>query len=208
MGHKINPTSLRLPSQKNWQSKWFAGKNYADFLLSDVKIRRTIEQKLTKRAGVARVDIERSASNVNVIIHTSKPGVVIGRGGSGIEELKKALAKVSELPLQVTIEEVRKPDLNALLVAENVANQLERRISFRRAMRVVADNVQKSGAKGFKVAIAGRLGGADMARRESNSFGSIPLSTIKADIDYAQTVARTTYGIIGVKVWIYKGDKE
>ncbi len=208
MGQKINPISLRLPLEKNWQSKWFSTKNYRDYLVQDIKIRRAVERKLTKRSGLAKVDIERSASSINVIIHTSKPGVVIGRGGSGVEELKKILTKLVGGSVQLTIEEVKRPELNALLVAENVASQLERRVSFRRAMRMANENSQKAGSKGFKVTVAGRLGGAELSRRETAGFGSIPLATLKANIDYAQTTAHTTYGVIGVKVWIYKGDKE
>lgn len=208
MGHKINPTSLRLQLNKNWQSKWFATKDYATFLVQDIKLRRAIEAKFGKRSGLARIDIERSKNSISIVIHTSKPGIVIGRGGSGAEELKTILQKIVPTSIQISVEEIKKPDLSATLVAENIAMQLEKRMSFRRVMRVAADNVTKAGAKGFKVNIAGRLGGADMARRESNSFGSIPLQTIKADIDFAKTIARTTYGVIGVKVWIYRDEKE
>lgn len=207
MGQKINPRSMRLQLDKDWQSKWFATKDYADHLIEDLKLRKAVEKKLGKRAGAARIDIERSPNLLIVTIYTSKPGVVIGRGGSGAEELKKILSKMTADPIKVSIEEVKKPETNALLVAENVASQLERRISFRRAMKVAVDNAIKSGAKGAKVAVAGRLNGAEMARRDSAVQGSIPLHTLRADIDYAQAVARTTYGVIGVKAWIYKGDK-
>ncbi len=207
MGQKVNPRSMRLQVDKQWQSRWFATKDYATQLIEDIKLRRTIEAKLGKRAGLAKIIIERSTNLLAVTIHTSKPGVVIGRGGSGAEELKKLLSKVSTKPVKISIEEVKKPETNAALVAENVASQLERRISFRRAMKMAAENAMKSGAKGAKVMVAGRLNGAEMARREKVIQGSIPLHTIRADIDYAYTIARTTYGVIGVKVWIYKGDK-
>lgn len=207
MGQKINPRSMRLQIDRDWQSRWYADKDYATFLIEDLKLRAAVQRKLSKRAGVARIDIERTAGQLVVTIHTSKPGVVIGRGGSGAEELKTLLAKLAGRPIKVSIEEVKKPETNAMLVAENIASQLERRISFRRAMRMSVENAMKSGVQGAKVAVAGRLNGAEMARRENVSQGSIPLHTLRADIDYAQALARTTYGIIGVKVWIYKGTK-
>jgi small subunit ribosomal protein S3 len=207
MGQKVNPRSMRLQVDKDWQSRWFATKDYAPQLIADIKLRRAVEKKLGKRAGLAKIVIERSPNVLQVQIFTSKPGVVIGRGGSGTDELKKILTKVAGTDVRVSIEEVKKPETNAALVAENIASQLERRISFRRAMRMAAENAMKSGAQGAKVMVAGRLNGAEMARRETTSQGSIPLHTIRADIDYAYTVAKTTYGIIGVKVWIYKGEK-
>jgi len=207
MGQKINPRSMRLQIDHDWQSRWYADRDYATFLIQDLKLRAAISAKLNKRAGVARVDIERSPGQIVVTIHTSKPGVVIGRGGSGAEELKSLLAKIVGSPVKVSIEEVKKPEMNAMLVAENVAGQLERRISFRRAMKMSVENAMKSGALGAKVAIAGRLNGAEMARRENVSQGSIPLHTLRADIDFAQALAKTTYGVIGVKVWVYKGTK-
>ena len=207
MGQKINPRSMRLQIDHDWQSRWYADRDYATFLIQDLKLRAAISGKLNKRAGVARVDIERSPGQIVVTIHTSKPGVVIGRGGSGAEELKALLAKIVGGPVKVSIEEVKKPELNAMLVAENVAGQLERRISFRRAMKMSVENAMKSGALGAKVAIAGRLNGAEMARRENVSQGSIPLHTLRAGIDFAQALAKTTYGVIGVKVWVYKGSK-
>jgi small subunit ribosomal protein S3 len=207
MGQKINPRSMRLQVDHDWQSRWYADRDYATFLIQDLKLRAAISKKLNKRAGVARVDIERSPGQLIVTIHTSKPGVVIGRGGSGAEELKTLLAGIVGGPVKVSIEEVKKPEMNAMLVAENVAGQLERRISFRRAMKMSVENAMKSGALGAKVAIAGRLNGAEMARRENVSQGSIPLHTLRADIDYAQALAKTTYGVIGVKVWVYKGSK-
>ena len=208
MGHKVNPRSMRLQIDRDWQSRWFAnGNGYAANLIEDIKIRRALASKLNKRAGVARIDIERSTKLVTVTIHTSKPGVVIGRGGSGAEELKKLLAKISSQPVKVSIEEVKRPETNAMLVAENLAGQLERRVSFRRAMKMSAENAMKSGCLGAKVTVSGRLNGAEMSRRETVAQGSIPLHTLRADIDYAQALARTTYGVIGVKVWIYKGTK-
>jgi len=207
MGQKINPRSMRLQVDHDWQSRWYADRDYATQLIQDLKIRRAIAAKLSKRAGVSRVDIERSPGQIVVSIHTSKPGVVIGRGGSGAEELKTMLSKIASGPVKVSIEEVKKPETNAQLVAENVASQLERRISFRRAMKMAVENAIKSGALGAKVAIAGRLNGAEMARREHVSQGSIPLHTLRADIDYGPALAKTTFGVIGVKVWIYKGTK-
>lgn len=207
MGQKVNPRSLRLQLDKDWSSKWFASKDYAERLIEDVNLRRAIAKKLSRRASVARVDIERSASQLTVTIYTAKPGVVIGRGGSGAEELKKMLNKIVGSPVKVSIEEIKRPETNAKLVAENIAGQLERRISFRRAMKMSVENAMKSGAKGAKVMVAGRLNGAEMGRREKVANGSIPLHTLRADIDYAHAEARTTYGIIGVKVWIHKGTK-
>jgi small subunit ribosomal protein S3 len=207
MGQKVNPRSMRLQVDKDWSSKWFAEKDYATQLINDVKIRRTLDKQLNRRAGVSRVDIERSPNLVTVTIYTAKPGVVIGRGGAGAEELKKLLTKVVGGAVKVSIEEVKKPETNAKLIAENIAGQLERRIAFRRAMKMAAENAIKSGALGAKVTVAGRLNGAEMSRRETTANGSIPLHTLRADIDYAQALARTTYGIIGVKVWVYKGTK-
>lgn len=207
MGQKINPRSMRLQVDHDWQSRWYADREYATFLIQDIKIRKAIAGKLNKRAGVARVDIERSPGQIVVTIHTSKPGIVIGRGGSGAEELKSLLAKVVGGPVKVSIEEVKKPEINAALVAENIASQLERRISFRRAMKMAVENALKGGALGAKVMVAGRLNGAEMARRESVSQGSIPLHTLRADIDFSHALAKTTYGVIGVKTWIYKGTK-
>lgn len=207
MGQKVNPRSLRLQIDRDWQSRWYADREYANFLIEDLKLRRSVQTKLSKRAGVARIDIERSPGQLIVTIHTSKPGVVIGRGGSGAEELKSMLAKIAGGPVKVSIEEVKKPETNATLVAENIAGQLERRIGFRRAMKMAAENALKGGALGAKVTVAGRLNGAEMARRETVAQGSIPLHTLRADIDYAHGLARTTYGVIGVKVWIYKGTK-
>jgi small subunit ribosomal protein S3 len=207
MGQKINPRSMRLQLDRDWQSKWYADRNYATQLIEDLRLRNALSKKLSKRAGVSKVEIERSPNQLVVTIHTAKPGVVIGRGGSGAEEIKKMLAVIVGGPVKVSIEEVKKPEINAMLVAENIASQLERRISFRRAMKMSVENAMKSGALGAKVTISGRLNGNEMARRETVSQGSIPLHTLRADIDYAQAIAKTTFGVIGVKVWIYKGTK-
>ena len=207
MGQKVNPRSMRLQVDRDWQSRWFAGRDYAKFLVEDIQIRKAIAAKYTKRAGIARVDIERQPGQMTVTIHTSKPGVVIGRGGSGAEELKTILSKIASSPIKVSIEEVKRPEVNAMLVAENIASQLERRISFRRAMKMSVENAMKSGAQGAKVIVSGRLNGAEMSRRETVAQGSIPLHTLRADIDSAQALARTTFGVIGVKVWIHKGSK-
>jgi small subunit ribosomal protein S3 len=207
MGQKINPRSMRLQIDKDWQSKWFGGRDYASNLIGDIKLRRAAEKKLGRRASAARIDIERSPKLITVTVYTAKPGVVIGRGGSGAEELKNLLVKLAGGPVKVSIEEIKRPEINAKLVAENIAGQLERRISFRRAMKMASENALKAGAKGAKVTVAGRLNGAEMGRRETVANGSIPLHTLRADIDYAHAEARTTYGVIGVKVWIYKGNK-
>lgn len=207
MGHKVNPRSFRLQIDKNWSSRWFASKGFATNLVEDLNIRKAVTKQVGKRASVAEVVIERSPNAVNVQIFTAKPGVVIGRGGSGIEELKKALAKQTKSPIKISIEEVKRPETSAVLVAENIASQLERRIGFRRAMKMTAENSMKSGIKGIKIGVAGRLNGAEMARREKVSLGSVPLHTLRADIDYGFALAHTTYGVIGVKVWIYKGDR-
>ena len=206
MGQKINPRSMRLQLDKQWQSKWFADETYATQLVEDIRLREAAEKKLTRRASVSSIDIERSPSLITITIYTAKPGVVIGRGGSGAEELKSLLSKIASAPVKVSIEEVKKPETNARLVAENIASQLERRIGFRRAMKMAAENAVKGGAKGAKVMVAGRLNGSEMGRREQVANGSIPLHTLRANIDFAQVEARTTYGVIGIKVWIYKGD--
>jgi small subunit ribosomal protein S3 len=208
MGQKVNPISMRLQVNKDWRSKWFAGKkDYAKFLQDDLYVRRMIQGKLGSRAAISKVDIERSPNLVSVTINTAKAGVVIGRGGAGAQELKAAIEKVYGIPVRVNIEEVKKPELQAKLVAENIAHQLERRIAFRRATKSAAGATMRAGAKGIRIEVAGRLGGAEMSRREKTVEGSVPLHTLRADIDYAQ--ARASYpgsGIIGVKVWIYKGE--
>jgi small subunit ribosomal protein S3 len=205
MGHKVNPTSMRLQLNKDWQSKWISSKRaYSANLAEDIKIRQYLEKTISKRAGIDKVETERSRNTLNIIIHSSKPGVIIGRGGAGIEELKKQLQKIVDSPLQLKIEEVKRPELKAKLVAENVANQLERRFSYKRAMKSVADASMQAGANGVKIVVAGRIGGNEMARREKELVGSIPLHTLRANIDYGQAVANTTSGTVGIKVWVYR----
>lgn len=205
MGQKVNPTSLRLSTRRNWQSKWFAEKDFKAQLTQDIEIRKTVAGLLGFRAGVASIEIERSTGQITVIINTSKPGVVIGRSGAGADAIKKALKKLTGEDVKLNIEEVKNAEAVAQLVAENVASQLERRMAFRRVIKGAVEAAVKSGTLGAKVSVSGRLNGAEMARRESTVQGSIPLHTIKADIEYGTAEAHTTYGIIGVKVWIYKG---
>lgn len=208
MGQKVNPISMRLQVNKDWRSKWFADKKqYADFLKQDLQARHLIDKKLGSRAAISKVDIERSPNLVTVTIQTAKAGVVIGRGGSGAAELKDAIEKIYGVPVRVNIEEIKRPELQAKLVAENIAHQLERRIAFRRAIKSSGGAAMRAGAKGIRIEVAGRLGGMEMSRREKEVQGSVPLHTLRADIDYAK--AEALYpgaGIIGVKVWIYKGE--
>lgn len=208
MGQKVNPISMRLQLNKDWRSKWFANKrDYAKLLTQDLAVRKYIIDKLGSRASINKVDIERSPNLVSVTIATAKAGVVIGRGGAGVQELKDAIEKIFGIPARVNIEEVKKPELYAKLVAENIAHQLERRISFRRAMKSAAAATMRAGAKGVRIEIAGRLGGAEMSRREKEVQGSVPLHTVRADIDFHHAKAKYPgSGIIGVKVWIYKGE--
>ena len=208
MGQKVNPISMRLQVNKNWRSKWFASKQeYAKFLTDDLAVRKVITKKLGSRAAINQVDIERSPNLVTVTIHTAKAGVVIGRGGVGVNELKAEIQKIYGGEVRVNIEEIKKPELYAKLVAENIANQLERRIAFRRATKMAAAATMRSGAKGIRIEVAGRLNGADMSRREKIVEGSVPLHTLRADIDFAKASAQSPgAGIIGVKVWIYKGE--
>jgi small subunit ribosomal protein S3 len=207
MGQKVNPISMRLQVNKDWRSKWFVNKrDYAKFLKDDLAVRRLINRKLGSRAAINKVDITRTPNLVTITIATAKAGVVIGRGGTGAAELKDAIEKIYATPTRVNIEEVKKPDLYAKLVAENIAHQLERRMSFRRAVKSTAAATMRAGAKGVRIEVAGRLNGAEMSRREKEVAGSVPLHTLRADIDYAQVNARTVAGIIGVKVWIYKGE--
>lgn len=207
MGQKVNPISMRLQVNKDWRSKWFANKReYARYLKEDLEVRRLIENKLGSRAAINKVDIERSPNLVTVTITTAKAGVVIGRGGTGVQELKVAIEKIYGVPARVNIEEVKKPELYAKLVAENIGFQLERRMSFRRAIKSSAANTMRAGAKGIRIEVSGRLNNSEMARREKEIQGSVPLHTLRADIDYAYVPARTPAGIIGVKVWIYKGE--
>jgi len=207
MGQKVNPISMRLQVNKDWRSKWFAGKReYAKYLSDDLAVRRMITNNLGSRAAINKVDIERSPNLVTVTIHTAKAGVVIGRGGSGAQELKSKIEKIYSVPVRVNIEEIKKSELFAKLVAENIAYQLERRMSFRRAVKSSAANTMRAGAKGVRIEVAGRLNGAEMSRREKEVAGSVPLHTIRADIDFAKVAAKTAAGTIGVKVWIYKGE--
>ncbi len=205
MGQKVNPHGLRVGVIKNWDSKWYADAEFADYLIEDNEIRKFLKKKLYS-AGVAKIEIERASGRVKVIIHTAKPGVVIGKGGSEIEKLKVEVQKITKEKLLIDIKEVKRPDRDAQLVAENIAQQLENRVSFRRAMKSTMGRSMKSGAKGIKTAVSGRLGGADIARTEFYSEGTIPLQTLRADIDYGFAEADTTYGKIGVKVWIYNGE--
>ncbi len=208
MGQKVNPISMRLQVNKDWRSKWFASKkDYAAALTQDLAVRRLIEKKIGSRGAINRVDIERSPNIVTVTIYTAKAGVVIGRGGSGAQELKAAVEKIYGTQVRVNIEEIKKPELYAKLVAENIANQIERRIAFRRAIKSSAAATMRAGAKGVRIEIAGRLNGAEMSRREKEIQGSVPLHTLRADIDYGYVRAKQpSAGIIGIKVWIYKGE--
>ncbi len=205
MGQKVNPHGLRVGIIKDWDSKWYAESEYADFLVEDYNIRKFLKKKLYA-AGVSRIEIERASDRVKVIIYTAKPGVVIGKGGAEIEVTKKELSKLTDKKVLVDIKEIKRPDRDAQLVAENIAQQLENRIAFRRAMKSCIGRTMKSGALGIKTACSGRLGGADIARTEFYSEGTIPLQTLRADIDYGFAEADTTYGKVGVKVWIYKGE--
>ena len=205
MGQKVNPHGLRVGVIKDWDSKWYAESEFADYLIEDNKIRTYLKKRLYS-AGVAKIEIERASGRVKVIIYTAKPGVVIGKGGSEIEKVKAEVQKFVTGKLLVDIKEVKRPDRDAQLVAENIAQQLENRVSFRRAMKSCMGRSMKSGIKGIKTAVAGRVGGADIARTEFYSEGTIPLQTLRADIDYGFAEADTTYGKLGVKVWIYKGE--
>lgn len=205
MGQKVNPHGLRVGIIKDWDSKWYAEADFADYLVEDYNIRKFLKKKLYS-AGISKIEIERASDRVKVIIYTAKPGVVIGKGGNEIEVTKAALQKFTTKKLVVDIKEVKRPDREAQLVAENIALQLENRISFRRAMKSSMGRSLKAGAKGIKTSVSGRLGGADMARTEFYSEGTIPLQTLRADIDYGFAEADTTYGKLGVKVWIYKGE--
>jgi small subunit ribosomal protein S3 len=198
---------MRLQVNKDWRSKWFVEKrDYAKFLKNDLDVRKLIDKKVGSRGAINRVEISRTANLVTVTITTAKAGVVIGRGGQGVQELKDTIEKIYGIPARVNIEEIKKPELFAKLVAENIAFQLERRMSFRRAIKSSAANTMRAGAKGIRIEVAGRLNGAEMSRREKEVAGSVPLHTIRADIDYAHVNAKTVAGIIGVKVWIYKGE--
>ena len=205
MGQKVNPHGLRVGVIKEWDSKWYADADFSDYLVEDYNIRKFLKEKLFA-AGISKIEIERASDRVKVIIHTAKPGVVIGKGGNEIEVTKKELSKLTDKKVLVDIKEIKRPDKDAQLVAENIAQQLENRVSFRRAMKSVMSRTMKAGALGIKTSCSGRLGGADMARTEFYSEGTIPLQTLRADIDYGFAEADTTYGKVGVKVWIYKGE--
>lgn len=206
MGQKVHPTGIRLGIVKDWTSKWYAdSKDFANTLNMDLKVRDFIKKKL-KSASVSRVQIERPANNARITIHTARPGIVIGKKGEDVERLRQDVTKMMGNPVSINIEEIRKPELDAALVAENVAQQLERRIMFRRAMKRAVQNAMRLGAQGIKIRVAGRLNGADIARAEWYHEGRVPLHTLRADIDYGTIEANTTYGIIGVKVWVFKGE--
>jgi small subunit ribosomal protein S3 len=206
MGQKVNPHGLRVGIIKDWDTKWYASdKNFGDLLVEDNNIRKHIKDKLYT-AGISRIEIERAANKVKVNVHTAKPGLVIGKGGAGIEELRKELENLTGKGVLVNITEIKTPEIDAHLVAENIAAQLEKRISFRRAMKQAMSRAMKLGAKGIKTSVSGRLGGAEIARTEHYHEGTIPLQTLRADIDYGFAEANTTYGKIGVKTWIYKGE--
>ncbi|MFC4075408.1 30S ribosomal protein S3 [Salinithrix halophila] len=205
MGQKVNPVGLRVGVIRDWESKWYGDKDYANMLHEDIKIREYLAKRL-KDAAVSTVEIERAANRVNLTIHTAKPGMVIGKGGSEVEALRQQLSKLSGKKIHININEIKNPELDARLVAENIAQQLERRISFRRAMKQTIQRTLRSGAKGVRTQVSGRLGGADIARTEGYNEGTVPLHTLRADIDYGTAEAHTTYGRIGVKVWIYRGE--
>ncbi|MGY5339294.1 30S ribosomal protein S3 [Levilactobacillus spicheri] len=205
MGQKVNPTGLRVGIIRDWEAKWYAEKDFAAYLREDLQIRKFIEKRLVD-ASVSTVEIERAANRVNISIHTAKPGMVIGKGGSEVENLRKELNALTGKRVHIDIVEIKKPDLDAKLVGENIARQLEGRVAFRRAMRQTMQRTMRSGAKGIKTQVAGRLNGADMSRVESYADGTVPLHTLRADIDYAWVEAHTTYGSLGVKTWIYRGE--
>lgn len=208
MGQKINPISFRLPVNKNWSSRWFANKkDFAKWLAEDDEIRKKIEKRFISRPTISQIEIERSANLITVTIHTAKAGVVIGKGGAGVTALKSEIEKIASLPVRINIEEVRRPEFSAKLIAENIARQLERRANFRRSMKMAAQNTITAGAKGVRIQVAGRLNGAEMARTEKLIEGSVPLHTLRADIDYYCERAQTPAGILGVKVWVNKGER-
>ncbi|KAF1681841.1 30S ribosomal protein S3 [Veillonella sp. R32] len=205
MGQKVNPHGLRVGIVKDWDAKWYADKDYAANLHEDVLIRNFLKKTLFI-AGISRIEIERINKRIKLTIHTAKPGMVIGRGGAGIEDIRKALKRFTDKQIDVNIAEIKQADMDSVLVAENIASQLERRIGFRRAMKQAVGRTMRLGAKGIKIMVSGRLGGAEIARSESYREGSIPLHTLRANIDYGTAEAHTTYGCIGIKVWIYKGE--
>lgn len=205
MGQKVNPTGIRLGIVKDWNSKWYAGKRYGELLIQDIKLRESLKKKLMP-AAVSRILIERPANNAVVTVFSARPGVIIGKKGGGIEALKNEISQFLNVPVHLNIEEVKKPELDSTLVAESIAQQLEQRVMFRRAMKRAVTSAMKAGAKGVKICVSGRLGGAEIARSEWYREGRVPLHTFRADVDYGTAEAKTTYGIIGVKVWIFKGE--
>lgn len=206
MGQKVNPHGLRIGIIKDWDTKWYSGdKNFSELLIEDVKIRKYIKKKLYA-SGISRMEIERAANKIKINVNTAKPGLVIGKGGTGIEELRKEIESLTGKSVLINISEIKAPEMDAQLVSENIASQLEKRISFRRAMKQAMSRAMKLGAKGIRTSVSGRLGGAEIARTEHYHDGTIPLQTLRADIDYGFAEAATTYGKIGVKVWIYKGE--
>lgn len=206
MGQKVNPKSIRLKINELWLSKWFSKNSYRDNLIADLKIRRELEKKL-KEAAISKIEISRDSNKVTVNIYSGRPGVVIGRGGSGTEDLKKLLVNFIKDKIQINIIEVKKPDADAAIIAQSVANQIEKRIPYRRAVKQTIERAKTAGIKGIKIMVSGRLNGAEIARSEKMAFGTVPLSTFKSDIDYKYLVASTTYGTIGIKVWVYKGER-
>jgi small subunit ribosomal protein S3 len=206
MGQKVHPIGMRLGIVKDWSSKWYADtKNYANYLHADLQVRDYLRKKLA-HASVSHIQIERAADNARIVIHTARPGIVIGKKGEDIDKLRTEVSRIMGVPAHISVEEIRKPELDAYLVAESVANQLERRIMFRRAMKRAVSNAMRLGAQGIRINVAGRLNGAEIARSEWYREGRVPLHTLRADIDYGVAEARTTYGVIGVKVWIFKGE--
>jgi len=205
LGQKVHPTGFRLGITKTWDSRWFSQREFGDFLIEDLKLRDFVKKRLSQ-ASISKIEIERAAGKIRLVIHTARPGIVIGPKGSEIEKLRREVLGMTKKDVIIDVKEIRKPEIDAQLVAENVAQQLERRIAFRRAMKKAVTSSLKSGAKGIRIATAGRLGGAEMARREWYREGRVPLHTLRADIDYGFAEARTTYGIIGIKVWIFKGE--
>ncbi len=205
MGQKVNPVGIRLGIIKDWTSTWYAGKQYSAYLNVDLKVRNYLAKKLMA-AAVSRIQIERPARNARITIHTARPGVIIGKKGGDVDDLRAEVGRMMGVPVHINIEEIRKPELDAALVAQGVAQQIERRVMFRRAMKRAVQTAMRQGAQGIKITVAGRLGGTDIARTEWYREGRVPLHTFRADIDYSTAVARTTYGIIGIKVWIFKGE--
>jgi small subunit ribosomal protein S3 len=205
MGRKVHPYGFRLGTSRTWNAKWYADKSYTDLLKEDISIRQLVSRRLSN-ASVSLVDIERGINHVTVTIHTAKPGIVIGKGGANVEALRQQIGRMTSSKVKLEIKEIRQPELDAVLVATNIAQQLTRRIAFRKALKQSVQRTMKAGAKGVRIAVSGRLGGSEMARREWDKEGRIPLNTLRADISYGQVHAHTTYGRIGVKVWIYRGD--